>query len=386
MRRVLLAGLFAVSVSHAGWADAACYNYILGTHTIGAHYQFTEKTRLLETAEVIRGMGSNIIKFRLGPDFNKRNYAGPDPGKYSTLTELARDEPSIRTVFNMPFYYYFMWVRTMQPVRWSDPEGYSEKDAEIEYREIYDLACHLLKTYDGSGKAFYFGHWEGDWLLVNGFNAQQDPIPHRVENMIKWLNNRQRAVDDAKRDTPHKDVEIYHYSEVNQVVKGLNGKPCCTTEVLPHVIVDCVSYSAYDAQKDPEQLLPAALNFIEKHLPQKSGVPGRRVFIGEFGYKAKGNGPELQKTRSLELARIAVEWGCPFVLYWQLYDNEFENGRYNGFWLIDHTGEKQPLFHALEAFFSSTRSYIEQHRAAHGSPPSATTFRRKAAQALDGIN
>ena len=359
------------------------FNYIIGTHTIGAHYQFTEKTRLLETAEVIcHELGSNMIKFRLSRDYAKRNYVGPNAGKYRNLKELAKREPSFRAVFDMPFQYYFMWVTTIQPMKWADPAGYTKKDAETEYREIYDLACHLLKTYDGAGKTFYFGHWEGDWLLVKDYDAGMDPIPHRVENMIKWLNNRQRAVEDAKQDHPDSDVRIYHYSEVNQVMKGVHGKPCYTTEILPHVNVDYVSYSAYDAQKYPEKDLPRALDFIERHLPPKDGIEGKRVWIGEFGYKTKGNPPRQQKDRSLKFAEIAIEWGCPFVLHWQLYDNEFKNGEYNGFWLIDDKGEKQPLFHALQDYFAFTKKYVHEQLAEEGSIPSETEFRDQAIRAL----
>jgi hypothetical protein len=369
-------------VASTACGDADRFNYILGIHTIGAHYQFTDKTRLVETAEIIHGMGSNSIKFRFGRQFSKRNYVGPNPGQYENLADLAANEPSFRAVFDMPFYYYFMWVGPMQPVKWSDPEGYTEEDAETEYREIYDLSCHLLETYDGTGKSFFFGHWEGDWLLVNNFDAKADPIPHRVENMIKWLNNRQRAVDDAKRDHPESDVRIFHYSEVNQVVKGVNGKPCYTTEVLPHVNVDYVSYSAYDAQKNPEKDLPRALEFIEQHLPAKDGMEGKRVWIGEFGYKARGSTPEEQKDRSLDFAGIAIEWGCPFVLYWQLYDNEYENGEYNGFWLINDQGEKQPLFHAMKAYYRSARKFVNGQLDAAGSSPSDEVFRKGAVQAL----
>ncbi|HEY5621083.1 MAG TPA: hypothetical protein VIR77_00640 [Pontiella sp.] len=380
--RFMMVGFSLPMIVAAAPGDADRFNYIIGTHTIGSNYQFTEKTRLMETAEAIRDMGSNMIKFRLSRDFGKRNYAGRYPGRYRTLTELAAREPSIRAVFEMPFYYYFMWVTPMQSVRWGDAEGYTEKDAATEYREIYDLAAHLLKTYNGTRKSFYFGHWEGDWLLVKGFDAIADPIPHRVENMIKWLNNRQQAVDDAKRDHPESDVRIFHYSEVNQVVKGVKGKPCYTTEVLPHVNVDYVSYSAYDAQDYPQYKLPKALDFIERHLPPKEGLSGKRVWVGEFGYKAKGNAPNEQKDRSLEFAKIAIEWGCPFVLYWQLYDNEFENSEYNGFWLINDKGEKQPMYHALQAYFASTRDYVTEHLASEGHVPSEAAFRSKAVRAL----
>ena len=41
------------------------FNYVVGTQTIGASYQFTEQPRLIETAQAIREMGSSVIKFTM---------------------------------------------------------------------------------------------------------------------------------------------------------------------------------------------------------------------------------------------------------------------------------------------------------------------------------
>jgi hypothetical protein len=40
---------------------------------------------------------------------------------------------------------------------------------ENAYQEYYDLAVHLITKYAGSGKAFYVGHWEGDWSIRNNY-------------------------------------------------------------------------------------------------------------------------------------------------------------------------------------------------------------------------
>ncbi|MFA5688137.1 MAG: hypothetical protein WC959_03170 [Kiritimatiellales bacterium] len=357
----------------------ARYNYVVGIHTIGSQYQFTEKTRLIETADIILGMGSNIIKFNLGPAFGRDNYAGAHPGKFNSLVELAEYEPSIARVFDMPFYYYFLWVNPMAKSEWQwrkDKKPFSEKDAKIEYQELYDLTCYLLEKYSGSGKSFYLGHWEGDWLLLRGYDRTIDPEPWCVQNMIHWLNLRQKAVDDAKHDTPHHDVAVFHYTEVNLVIKGMNGGPCLTTEVLPHVNVDFVSYSAYDAQANPEKsdILFKALNFIKKHLPEKKEISGPRVFIGEFGYKGAAFSPEVQCRNSIAFIKNAVTWGCPFVLYWQLYDNEFENGRYEGYWLIDDKGVKQPVYYMLEGYYRKAREYLRKNFGTDGTPPAPEKF------------
>jgi hypothetical protein len=64
--------------------------------------------------------------------------------------------------------------------------------------------------------------------------------------MIEWLNVRQKAIDDAKRDTKHSDVNLFHYTEANLVQKGMKGGKCLVNDVLPHTSVDYVSYSSYD--------------------------------------------------------------------------------------------------------------------------------------------
>ena len=200
------------------------YNYVVGTQTFGSKYQFTDEPRLVETAREIHGLGSNIIKFRLEPTFAEDNYSGPNPGKYNSLKELASRDEAIRTVLGMPFSYYFLWVTPMQPCRWQDEDGYTGEDAEVEYREIYELTRHLLQTYAGTGKTFYLGNWEGDWMLLQGFDRTKDPDPRNVREMIKWVNNRQRAIDAAKRDTPHSNVAVYHYLELVLVERGIRGR------------------------------------------------------------------------------------------------------------------------------------------------------------------
>jgi len=59
---------------------------------------------------------------------------------------------------------------------------------------------------DTSGKTFYLGHWEGDGYLAPWTT---NPPPAAIQGMIDWLNNRQQAIDDAKRDTAFQDVNVF---------------------------------------------------------------------------------------------------------------------------------------------------------------------------------
>jgi hypothetical protein len=46
----------------------------------------------------------------------------------------------------------------------------------------------------------------------------------------------------------------------------------------------------------------------------------RRVFIGEFS-PVNTRDPDLFAPSTAQVVRAALEWGCPFVLHWEVYDN-----------------------------------------------------------------
>lgn len=130
-------------------------------------------------------------------------------------------------------------------------DGLSDHEGSGVYREIHDLTAYLLRQYSGSGKTFYIGYTEGDWHLRWDYDRQR-PLRHEaVEGMVGWLNARQEAIDDAKRETPHLGVHVFGYTEVDLVQRGLRGQPCAVNEVLPKVDVDYVSYSVWDATNEP---------------------------------------------------------------------------------------------------------------------------------------
>jgi hypothetical protein len=388
------------------------FNYILGTQTIGATYQFTQESVLVETAQAILDMGSNLLKITMGRGYqrmmlkpSKTAYpetmqyllnqgsdaritprmkfpgasveAPPENPAIQTLTDLARTEPSYRKVLEMPFGYYVIWAYAFTPRWWL--KGFPADEQDREYREMYALVAYLLKTYNGTGKTFFLGHWEGDWHLRPDLNAQTDAgvTPESLQGMTDWLNTRQRAIDDAKRSTPHHGVQVYHYTEVNHVsAVSMAGRPSVTNRVLPQTNVDYVSYSTYDSLDDIPNKIPRALDYIESKLPPKAGIAGKRVFIGEYGFAAHTYPEPERDRRSRQVMRIGLEWGCPFVLCWQMYNNEFSNGVENGYWLIDNHGVKQPLWHTLADFYREARRYVADCKRQTGRLPAEAEFRR----------
>jgi hypothetical protein len=197
--------------------------------------------------------------------------------------------------------------------------------------------------------------------------------------MADWLNARQKAIDDARRDVPRKGVEVYGYTEVNLVQKAMKGGKTLTNDVLPRTNVDFVSYSSYDSlTADPATVgdrLKAALTYIEGRLPAKRGIEGRRVFIGEYGFPAQNHTPEKQAEMTRAVCRAALEWGCRFALYWEIYCNEKPDGKHRGFWMIDDKGEKQPVYHLHARFYREAKARVAAFLKEKGRLPTDSEFR-----------
>ena len=173
---------------------------MLGTQTFGIKYQFTPKNALLETAEAIRRMGSNTIKFIAGPGAAGQYRMTLPPG-IASLTALVRDEPSFRAVLDMPFAHYLMWAYAFAGDEWRTGLSPARRDAI--YREINELCAYLLTAYRGSGKTFYLGHWEGDWSLLGHTDRTKDPPPEAIRGMIDWLGGYPFGVA--------RPEEVFHY-------------------------------------------------------------------------------------------------------------------------------------------------------------------------------
>ncbi|MCF8380097.1 MAG: IPT/TIG domain-containing protein [Bacteroidales bacterium] len=332
------------------------FNYSIGTQTIGPSYGFTEEDILVETSKAILEMGSNILKIALATS----KYADIVQYPSATAVELVRDHPSFKTVMDMPFTYYFFWANNSKV--WKD--GYSAAERLSDSTQIADLTTYLLTNYNNTAKQFYLGNWEGDWMLLGSGNVTAIPTDEQIQGMIQWYECRQNAIEEAKRITAHNNVNVYSYCEVNRVVDAMEGKARVVNKVLPYTYVDYVSYSSYDSQKLPQEEYSAVLDYIETNLPPKPQLAGKRVFIGEMGIKAKAFNFSKTQHESVNRANIlkAIEWGAPFVLYWEMYNNEIVNEIQQGLWLIDDKNEKWPLYYTFSNFYEDAKVWVSTQK------------------------
>jgi hypothetical protein len=92
-------------------AGSGGFNAVIGTQTFNPSYRLTRKPRLMETAEAIRGVGGDTIKFQLSPTYARGNgNVDMAHGGILSLTDLVRDEHSHRAVLDMPFSRFVLWA------------------------------------------------------------------------------------------------------------------------------------------------------------------------------------------------------------------------------------------------------------------------------------
>ncbi|MFH1719241.1 MAG: hypothetical protein ABIF19_17960 [Planctomycetota bacterium] len=335
---------------------------IVGVTHVDGKYYLTEEDFLNEGAGQILALGSRVIKVwfhnpRKSYSFNSQ---WPD---MDSLVDIAKS-PYFRKLFDKPFTTYIMMCFSTgrDAAYWR--HGITDEQKLDEQRQFYELAKYLLITYKGTGKTFILQHWEGDWLIRGNYDRNADPTPEAVDGMVEWLNARQAGVTQAREEVGQDGVRVYHAAEVNRVVASMKeGKPNLVNKVLPRTKLDLVSYSAWDSTaeySDNPQVLREALDYIATNMPDSPDFGNRNVYVGEFGMPENKFPAERIRKVIPGVVETALDWGCPYIVYWQLYCNELQdpkqtspvssNDTVRGFWLIRPDGSKAwtwDYFHGL---------------------------------------
>jgi hypothetical protein len=330
---------------------------VVGVTHVAGRYYLTDKDFLNEGADQILALGSRVIKVWF---YGKRHEhpmgVYPYNSRWPRVDSLVQgaQTPYFRDLFNKPFTTYILVVTSLGRDDGYWRTGITDEQKKDEQRQFYELAKYLLTEYRGTGKTFVLQHWEGDWMARGSFRADAEPTPLALGSMVEWLNARQAGVDQARAEVGQQGVHVYHATEVNRVVQSMrDGFPGVTNKVLPRTHLDLVSYSAWDSAtehyRDPN-VLREALDFIAAHAPDSPDFGNRNVYIGEFGMPENGYALEQIRQAIPNAVRTGLQWGCPYIVYWQLYCNELRdasvkppvksNDAVRGFWLIRPDGTK----------------------------------------------
>jgi hypothetical protein len=359
---ILAAGVLAVLLPHMSARAAEAkkdLRDVVGVTHVAGKYHLTDKDFLNEGADQILALGSRVIKLYLLRPAHDYPFNTQWPETRS-LVEMAQTAPYV-ALFKKPFTTYIMTTYSMGSGDHYWRTGMSEADKADETRQFRELARHFLTTYRGTGKTFIFQHWEGDWAIRPKTDPKLDPTPQAIEGMIAWLNARQEGVNQARAEVGEQGVHVYHAPEVNLVVQSMrDGRPGVVNQVLPKTKVDLVSYSAWDGQGDAKTLR-AALDFIAKNTPPSKAFGSKNIYLGEFGKPENDSSPAKVEQTIRVAVETGLDWGCPYIVYWQVYCNEAKatpvkaNADVRGFWLIRPDGTRTVAWDYFSGLFSQPK-------------------------------
>lgn len=353
----------------------------VGVTHVGGGYHFTDGDFLNEGAKRIRALGSRVIKVWFhhvaGDDpYNKYPYNSEWPSSFDSMVDIAQSA-YFRELFQRDFRTFALVAYAHVDGGYDDGykhyfiRGISDKQLRQEEQGFYELTKYLLETYRGTGTEFVLQHWQGDWAILpfderKQISAHQlkgdDPEPTQtaIDGMVRWLNARQRGVERARSEIDS-DVIVLHAAEINMAVRAMRGQKRVINTVIPETTVDLVSHNSYTEmwaalrQMNPNEApsyFQSILDYVNENTPDpsqyaESVLPDskKNVFVGEYGLPFAVVGGE-KATQITKLAtHTSLEWGVPYTIFWQIYDNE--GGK--GFWLIRPDGTKTPLWTYFES-------------------------------------
>jgi len=417
------------------------YPHVLGSQQFGDQYSFGESSiYTLDYARQTLRQGNCVVKFRLSEKYANTDGFTQTSG-INTLTKLVRDQPEVKEIFDMPLTDYLFWVSTFSVPKWqnqvravgdvaeadwtafyganrslyaantySDPakaptefQGLDPADAQQIYNEVYDLAVYLLQNYSGTGKNFYLGNWEGDWMLSGtGTYLDQSIPPERLQAMIDWANIRQQAIDDAKAATAHSDVNVWFYLEANKMDWARDGDICVTNTVIPVMPqLDFISFSSYSLHKDggftaDETQMHSDLNILQSRIDAKPdpSILGSRLIIGEYGFQFGNTGRfadfEEHAQEHVTSLRNFLSWQggtLRFILQWQFYSRQVTEADVPyEMCQISELYEIRPLYYLHENFYIGMREWLDAYYTSHGTLPTDREYADEAYQQLAGIS
>lgn len=351
----------------------------LGSTHVGPNYTFSSHNVLNEGAKRLQKLDSRVIKVWFHRCDQKYPQHSDWPNEFDDMVHRA-EHPYFRELFDRPFKTFILSAYREQPGDFGNHyfrTGISDSEYNAEIEAFYDITRYLLETYDGTGKEFILQHWQGDWAIIGSYDRSEQPTQTAIDGMIRWLNARQEGVANARREV-ESDATVLHAAEVNIVLRAMNdGEPRVVNEVLPETNVDLVSHNSYaemfrgfvppnpnnkpseSTHSPPEQveLMKQALDYVNENTPEPSKYvreslvdPSKNVFLGEYGFPEVTKGTKSQTLQSRRMTEVALNWGAPWVVYWQLYDNEDA-----GFWLVRDDETKTPTYELFDKYISSNQ-------------------------------
>lgn len=295
------------------------HDFLGCVHWDAAYHTTSNPNFVEEGLQAIELLGFGIAKVKVNKP--SETYRGRVP--YHDPTSI---EDTIEKVFKNSLSSFHTIILSV----WSTFDGdesyfldLEDKDLEDqlskEYEFFFRLTQYLESTFEN--KTIVLQNWESDWKFESILDNK-----NAMNRVIRWIRSRQRGVSEGRSSKlrPH-STKVLHALEVNKVEQ--RSLMNFSSLVLPNVDVDLVSYSMYE--KHGHGVLSRSLDYIQalmtepsRYMQQLARMDERfvkRVYLGEYG---TGHKDHVDKNKDILVN--AISWGCPFALYWQVFENEWE--------------------------------------------------------------
>jgi len=355
---------------HKGKID---YSEKIGFTHWGGRYHFKDENSFLtEGANVIRELGAGIIKLALTPNYKEDyRFIKNWPENVDSMKKLAGLE-HFHNVFTMKeletdvFDVIVLVAYSFGTYDLIHPDGfesYNRFHAYKDLKEFYNLTKHLMAQEEYEGKTFILQTWAGDWQLM-GYDLV-DPTPRQIYGFKLWINARQMGVDQARNELEDSDVDVYHALEVNLIGRCLEGEPCVTDLIVPDTHCDLYSYSMWESADEDEipPILVQRLNHLAAQAPDNEYFGDKNVYIGEFGAPENIWGLPDGKIKLESTIETAIGWGTPWLIFWQVFDNELLECP--GFWLRKLDGSYSTYWSFFSNLYRENPDYSPRLGVAH---------------------
>lgn len=284
------------------------------------------QTSFIDGAIDAYNLGFQTLKIWNGPEITKYSFyflSAEEIAKYSDFSS-ALNMASFQAVLSIPF--KTVVFESDDVTAWTMANNaLIQSDQDRIYKSVYDFTIRLRKDFKGSGRTFIIQNHEGDWHIdpTGKPNASNNPNATGLENFKIYWTLRQRAVEDARAAQPS-DVNVYHLCEVVRVVPSMqSNQPSLTRDVLPQVSCDLVGYSAYESSLVSNDLFEQALSYIKSKASVSPTFGTNQVAVSEIGLPEQNSSyNSTSKSNMATLITNLIQRPLPYVLFWNLYDNE----------------------------------------------------------------
>ena len=317
-----------------------------------------------EGVTAIVSLGGHVARVALSPRYYRDYHIAETCYPNFTLTAAAQ-EPDFQQAFDQPAMDVYILTTydgasfgDCQTPNFLNPAFFTPSQTAAVVQEYSDFTLYLSRRYHHTHKRFILSNWEADNAIYCGQAARyagdadfreacrsQYPAAYGIaspedalQGLTQWLNARARGMADGQQRALAEGIggkRVYSAPEFN-IVRTLHdhGFPSVLYDVLPSVMFDYVSYSAWESLDSPD---PARTLWNDLETVQNV-VGSSAIIVGESGF-LRQSGSQQDVVRTSQTIDAALAWGAAYVIQWQLYDTDARNA----FGLFDLEGRPTPL-------------------------------------------